>query len=167
MTRDIEDILKQQPLEPSTESLDARVQSTLESAGRSRLSAAPDSLSTDAAHRPPRPILRSIFWIARGAALAAAIAILFTMTFPPLGPDNARTQQPPTADNFVFDPVRIEHTWSTVEPQGLIMVDDQTPAAGFVERRVDHVQLIDEQNNVRMEFTVPRQDVVIIPVEYE
>ena len=165
MTRDIEDILNAQPLEPPPESLDARIQSTLDNESRARLSASP--IPTPDAGRPLRPILRSIFWLARGAALAAAIALLVHMSLR-WGVNNNPTNQPPqTADEFVFDPVRIEHTWSAVEPQGLIMVDDQTPAAGFVERRVEHVQLIDEKNNVRMEFTVPRQDVIVIPVEYE
>jgi len=65
-----------------------------------------------------------------------------------------------------FDPVRIEQVWSQVEPEGVIMVDGDAMRR-FHRQMVEHVQLIDDARNIRIEYTVPHNDVIVMPVRYD
>lgn len=104
-------------------------------------------------------------WLA-GAAAVAACAALVILVILSSQPTNS-TQ--PTDGNLTvdFDPVRIEHVYSDVEPEGVVFVDDNTPMQRYRRQTVEHVQLIDAERDIRIELTVPKEDLIVMPVSYD
>lgn len=128
--------------------------------------ASPDvSSSHDGDSEPQSNRLVFTRWLAGGAAIAACAAVV---TIVMINSQTATTIQP-TNDNIVgdFDPVRIEHVYSDIEPEGVVYVDNDTPVQRFRRQTVEHVQLIDDKRNIRIEMTVPKEDVIIMPVSYD
>ncbi len=157
---DLENLLRQLPLEKPSAKLDQRVFGAVAQQD-------PPTTTDPIAQTVRR--LRIGIWVGLGAPMAALLAITAIVAL--YNPNATTTQSPSdppdTGAAFAFDPVRIEYTTSSLAPGGVVMVDDQTPAAGFIEQTVEHVKLIDEEQNVRMEFTYPRQDVVLVPLDVQ
>ena len=147
---DIETLLRQMPLKKPSPSLDARVL-----AGR------------------PHP-MRAWLIGAVGGALAAAAAVILAVGLPqnmskvtpgpqsgPAAVEVAATAPQPAPAASV-EPVRLEQNWSEVSYEGLVFPDPQTPLQTFRRRTVDRVQFFDPQRNIRMETTVPREEIIFV-----
>ena len=111
-------------------------------------------------------------WWRVGSALAACAAIVALVLMvissnrqkaPGTGPI-AKGVQP--GAEIEFNPVRIEDRWSSLQPQGVIQVDD-TPVRQYLQQSYERVQLIDEERNIRIEYTVPRHDLIMTPARFE
>lgn len=151
------------PLREPSAALDRRVFASLGAERSDEFNAANDNADSDAfeqndRHDPfafPR-------WIA-GAVAVAACAALVTLTIlnsPQINPTPGR-------DAIEFDPVRIEHVYSDVEPEGMVFVDNGMPVQRYRRQTVEHVQLIDDKHNIRIELTVPQEDLIHVPMSYD
>jgi hypothetical protein len=152
MPSDLEDLLRRVPLRRPSEDLDRRV-------------------LAEAAAPAARP--RVFRWAATALAAAAAVALAVAgwQWLSMQGNEHHKAYGPASPGVVQADghdePIRIEQVWSAVEPRGVVMIDDQTPARGFVRRTVNRVQVIDEKQNIRVEYTIPREDYVYVPVGYD
>jgi hypothetical protein len=170
MSDPIERMLSELPLREPPAELDRRVMAALSEHETIALSSPrrkPGVPRVPGVQRPARqrrPVLATLGWLGGSAALAALLAMAITTSMrqpDPIQPPAA----PLAAADKGFDPVRIEQTSSSVTPAGIVMLDERTPARRYVERTYEHVQLIDEANNIRIEYTTPRESYVLIPVE--
>ncbi len=168
--RELEELLTKLPREQPSATLDARM---------AKLFAA-----AEARHDEVIATLRPrTFWprlLASGLAMAACLllAVIVAMnTAAPTGETKDRSAQgiiPSPANNaghesdtLDFKPVRIEQVWSQIQPGGIITLDDNTPLRRFRRHTVEHVQLIDDKQNIRIEYTRPRNDTIVVPVRYD
>jgi len=71
-----------------------------------------------------------------------------------------------TADEPRFPTVRIEQVWSELQDEEVVPVDDALPMRRVHQRVFRHVRWIDEPHDVRIEWTVPSEEVVLAPLEY-
>ncbi|MCX5682876.1 MAG: hypothetical protein NT049_04240 [Planctomycetota bacterium] len=143
---DIETLLRQMPLRKPSLDLDVRVMA-----------------------RRPHPT-RAWFIGAAGGALAAAAVVMLIVGLPQnathvtpgttlVGGGNPVSLPGPTAP---VEPVRLEQNWSELSYEGLVLPDPQTPLQTFRHRTVDRVQFFDPLRNIRMETTVPREEVIFV-----
>ncbi len=163
---ELERIIARQPLRRPGVSLDERM------AALFRREAA------EAAPIPPVHRRIGSSWWSRGmlaAAVFGLVALVAVMMLAgrhdePAGdgamvikPGDRRESQPMAAR---FNPVRIEETWSNIQPDGVLVVDGD-PLRRYRREILEHVQLFDEKNNIRIEYTVPRRETIIMPVKYD
>lgn len=86
-------------------------------------------------------------------------------TLPPALP-GAEGRPSGTAAEQRFPPVRIEQVWSELKDEEVVPVDDAPPMRRVHHRVFRHVRWIDEPRDVRIEWTVPSEQVVLAPLEY-
>ncbi len=167
----VEQLLRATPLRQPGASLDERIFSAMADVDAlvAPTSTPPSTFITrdhDAVEINATPA-RFIFsrWLAGAAALAACVALVVVIMnsseTPPIHNDQGSIHA------IDFDPVRIEHVYSDVEPEGVVFVDDDTPVQRYRRQTVEHVQLIDDKRNIRIELTVPQEDVIVMPVNYD
>lgn len=142
------------------------------------------------------PIRRAgaVFWkrLGLGAAVAAALAVAagllwilawnggpvepgppyrateppsIASSLPPASP-GAEGRPSGTAGEERFPPVRIEQVWSELKDEEVVPLDDAPPMRRVHHRVFRHVRWIDEPREVRIEWTVPSEQVVLAPLEY-
>jgi hypothetical protein len=112
---------------------------------------------------------------ALGGALAAAAAVALVVGLPPnttnvtpgtapaVAPVNVATNStPPAGPAAQVEPVRLEQNWSEISDEGIVLPDPQTPLRAFRHRTVDRVQFFDPRRNIRMETTVPHEEVIFV-----
>ncbi len=166
--RELEELLTGLPREQPSSGLDVRVAILF---GGS--SAAP---SNSAGSRMTVKLTLSSFWprllvsgLAMAACLALAVIVAMNTTGPTGQPTHSLVPSPiaSDADTLDFKPVRIEQVWSQIQPGDVITLDDNTPLRRFQRQTVEHVQLIDDKKNIRIEYTRPRQDTIVMPVRYD
>jgi len=188
---DIETLLRQMPLKKPSPSLDARVTDVFAVGAAGTETRRANSPETRRANTPetrrantpetrranswgrPHP-MRAWLIGAVGGALAAAAAVILAVGLPqnmskvtpgpqsgPAAVEVARgvPQPGPAAP---VEPVRLEQNWSEVSYEGLVFPDPQTPLQTFRRRTVDRVQFFDPQRNIRMETTVPREEIIFV-----
>lgn len=116
-------------------------------------------------------------WMLLAGAAAACLAVGVIFWFVAWPPQPAAPPLPvrvsskdapaPALDAaLAFEPVRIEQTWSDVQPDGVVVVDGD-PLRRYRRQIYQRVQLIDDERNIRIEYMVPRSDVVVVPVRYD
>jgi hypothetical protein len=137
--RQIEDLLRALPLRRPPPSLDNRV---------GRLWHPPSR------RRGPRRGR----WAAVAAAAAIAAALLVAV-WGPWGPEPSETQKSAT-------PVTIERVWSRLASNEVVAVEGGAPVRRLQRQIVRHVQLIDEEHDVRIEWNIPSEQVIDVPLEY-
>jgi hypothetical protein len=166
---ELERMLARRPLTPPPARMDDRMAELFASVGRHEAS---DALSRRFAIK----WVRAVRAIAACGALAALLWLMTEYNRPARRPSDAgekggafavappvlKAAAPPPA----FNPVRIEQVWSDVRPEGVVMVDGD-PLRRYHRQTVQRVQLIDEKTNVRIEYTVPHDEVVVTPVKYD
>lgn len=179
MSTDVEQLLKRIPLHKPSASLDDRVLDTL---ARAEMTAdhRADALSFDDGPQTYGGS-RALPWVMFALATAACAALAAVMWFGPgtpaerttpgptvAGPsdDSSRDKNTTVTNVADFNPVRIEQVWTGVQPEGVVFIDD-TPVRRYRQQTIEHVQLVDEEKNIRIEITVPREDVIVTPVDYD
>jgi hypothetical protein len=162
MNDEIENLLHEMPLRKPSPALDDRVLAGLR--GR------PPGQTEAPARRPRR------WWAlpAAGAALAVAAAIVIALALPRgtetggPGPDAAAPPEPgsvaqapevPAAD---AGPVRMEQDWSELTYEGVVVADEETPLRKYRHQTLEHVQWFDPRRGIRVESTVPREEVILV-----
>ena len=158
MSSDIENLLRRMPLRKPSADLDARV-----------LASRP---------QPKRAWLIG----AVGGALAAAAAVILAVglpqnthtvtTAPPAVPGATQVAEGPltltgAAPAVPAEPVRLEQNWSEVSYEGLVCPDPQTPLRKFRHRTLEHVQWFDPRRNIRMETTIPHEEIIFVKASVE
>lgn len=139
MSEELEQLIRRQRLREPSPVLDGRIAS---------------ALSTR------RTIARRIYAIA-GAAAAVIAASLLLIAGPLRGPGPAPRGNAALASNP--DPfVRIDQVWSQMTPGDLLVTQDNQPVRPVVVQRLYHTQWLDEKDNVRIEMTVPEEQVVLV-----
>jgi hypothetical protein len=178
---EIENLLRQMPLVKPSADLDERVADVL-AAGAADSGAAgqetrrantPDVGRANSSGRP-HP-MRAWLFGAVGGALAAAAAVILAVGLPqgantvtpatkslPAPVEVARGLPQPNPAAAPVEPVRFEQNWSELSYEGLVCPDPETPMQTFRRRTVDRVQFFDPQRNIRMETTVPREEIIFV-----
>ncbi len=87
---------------------------------------------------------------------AAAAGLLLMVTWGPPAPLEVTAPQP----------IRIEQVWTTQSPTGVVVHDGDVPMQQVHQQIVRHVRWIDEQNHVSIEWTIPSDQTVLVPLEY-
>lgn len=166
---DLEQLLARQPLSKPSAKLDERMAALFTAAAGN---------GSSSSHLPPDVLPMHRSWIrilsALAACLAVALLLWLAMQRQQSGAQQPRnissnnpkysTQTP--AGLIDFNPVRIEDSWSSVTPQEVVVIDGD-PLRRYHRQTIDRVQLIDEKNNMRIEYTVPRNEVIVMPVKYD
>jgi|GEM_PF-2415922 len=146
---ELESLIARQPLRQPSAKLDERMSSLFRAQpSQTVASAAPMSFFN-------RPVLQSALRVAALLALVALIGwALLSQLYPDVKPDEnlakgSRGQTPVQTVWSEFNPVRIEQSWSNLEPEGVVVIDGD-PLRRYQRETFDHVQLIDEKNNIRI-----------------
>lgn len=160
----VEDVLRRLPLRQPSAGLDERVR---------------------AACPPPRDWRRRA---ALGAALAATAVLaagLAWFYFPGAAGDGSNRRDagpngravahvsptPPTVaqvneNTAASAPVRIEQVWSTVASTEVLARGNDTPVERVHQRVVRRVQWIDDREHVRIQWSMPSEHTVVVPLDY-
>ncbi len=96
------------------------------------------------------------------AAVAASLLLMLMRSPSEDGPAVARPVEQPSKSL----PVRIEQIWSTAVPGEVVMLGESRPARRVEHQVVRHVRWIDERRNVRIEWNIPSEQTVLVPLEY-
>jgi len=178
---EIENLLRRMPLVKPSADLDARVMEVFAggaadsgaAGAETRRADTPEARSADLWGRARTK--RAWLVGALGGALAAAAAVALVVGLPPnttnvtpgtapaVAPANVATNStPPAGPAAQVKPVRLEQNWSEVSDEGIVLPDPQTPLRAFRHRTVNRVQFFDPQRNIRMETTVPHEEVIFV-----
>ena len=75
--------------------------------------------------------------------------------------------RPPTPPEVTApQPIRIEKVWTSQSTTGVVVHDGDVPMQQVHQQIVRHVRWIDEQNHVSIEWTIPSDQTVLVPLEY-
>ncbi len=172
MNRNLEKQLEQMPLRRPSRKLDDAVLGMIRS-GEIPASPIVGSIGANQTGRQIIARLGMSGWFLRAASFAAAMAVgalLWDITQPGGHPDGGlmpgRIDPAAITDVTPIDfPVKIRNSYSDVEPEGVVVFGDQGPARQVRLRKVDHVRFVDEARNIKIEMTVPRQEIFLVPLE--
>ncbi len=155
------ELTRLQPAAPSR-ALFARVASELGAAG-----------STAATSRPVARIEARPAWfwaLSAPLAAAAAVAVMFTRVPTEGRAPSARAEmvraaaeESPTA----LKPVTAENVLYSASDEGLVTLDDGTPARRERLRYVDTITWRNPRTNASLTWTVPREEVRVVPVLFQ
>ena len=166
-TEKTEALLQGLPLRPPPEKLDQRVRSVF----------------------AVRRVRRARFAVATAVAVAVAASLLVVFLWNPGGgPDGtAETAQKPEAvepvaappdpippapppepipDAEPSQPVTIEQLWSAPSAGEVVIRDDGALMQRVHHQVVRHVRWIDEKNRIHIEWNIPSEQEVLVPLEY-
>ena len=120
-------------------------------------------------HRPSRA-----WWLAAAALpIAAAIALFFIVSARRPQPTPSVVSVVPTtsdlavAEPAVFKPVAAENVLYSARDEGLITLDDGTTARRERLRYVDTITWKNPRTNASVRWTVPREEVRVVPVRFQ
>lgn len=114
------------------------------------------------------------WWVWAGALpIAAALAVAFVVNTrrPPI-PTNqvlvaAHAPVAATANEAVFKPVAAENVLYAVSDEGLVTLDDGTSARRERLSYVDTITWKNPRTNASVRWTVPREEVRVVPVKFQ
>ena len=145
-----------QPVAPSRE-LTARIGQALE--------------RTDVAETRPtrRPGLAPVLWIwATVVPAAAAVAILLARAAPSRTSSTASAPvEPATAAEAALKPFAVENILVAAQDEGLVTLEDGTTARRARLRYVDTITWKNARTNASLIWTVPREEVRVVPVNFQ
>jgi len=114
------------------------------------------------------------WWVWAGALpIAAALAVAFVVKTrrPPIttnqGPVAADAPVSATATEAVFKPVAAENVLYAVSDEGLVTLDDGTSARRERLSYVDTITWKNPRTNASVRWTVPREEVRVVPVKFQ
>jgi len=88
------------------------------------------------------------------------------------GPAIVNVEKPPSPqpvpppEKSLPQPIVIEKVWTTQSTTGVVVHDGDVPMQQVHQQIVRHVRWIDEQNHVNIEWTIPSDQTVLVPLEY-
>lgn len=97
-------------------------------------------------------------WSAVPAAIAAALVLAFVATN---RPGNAGETAP------AFRPVAAENVLYAAQDEGLVTLADGTPARRVRSSYVDTITWKNPRNNASLRWSVPREEVRVVPVVFQ
>ncbi|HYP16716.1 MAG TPA: hypothetical protein VEQ65_05850 [Opitutus sp.] len=116
----------------------------------------------------PRP--RPLWWLAFPIAAAAAVVVALVSggssdpAAPRAGRDGAIAATPTASP--VFRPIAAETLLLAAVDEGLVTLTDGTPARRVRESSLDVITWKNTQTNASLRWTVPREEVRVVPVAY-
>ena len=115
----------------------------------------------------PGPRGRLHWWWA--AALPAAVAIVLVFSFklrnqPPVAP--LRDPAPVAAAGGMLKPVAAQNVLFSASDEGLVTLDDGTPARCERLHFVDTITWRNPRTNASLTWSVPREEVRVVPVSF-
>ena len=141
MDREIEDILKAMPVRKPSAALDQRV--------------------LEATRKPARRSWRLVGVLGTASAAAALIALAVLLR---LGlPGGAPGPDPDGAIAFERSDLEVFQ----LTDEGVIFLDEHLPVRQIRRSAFHRVMLIDDERDIRFEHTVPQEDLLLIPVQYD
>jgi hypothetical protein len=133
-----------------------------------------DRIEADLRAQPEAAPRRSIFpawWIA--LPIAAAVALAFT----PLFRKPASTPMPPASASIAagasggggayLKPIAAEKLLVSADDEGLVTLDDGTPARRERLQYVDTITWKNPRTNASLKWTVPREEVRVVPIAFQ
>lgn len=155
------ELTRLQPAAPSR-ALFARVERDLSAAGRAPVTSWPQ------ARREIRP---AWFWaLSAPLAAAAALAVMFTRVPTEGRAPSARAEmvQAATDDSpTALKPVAAENVLYSASDEGFVTLDDGTPARRERLRYVDTITWRNPRTNASLTWSVPREEVRVVPVLFQ
>ena len=124
---------------------------------------------------PPRLVPVRWFWVAAMALpAAAAVALLFTQrareqSLPPTGFAPAPSDVTPgrvAGETSSFKPVAAENVLVSARDEGLVTLDDGSPARRERLQYVDTITWKNSRTNASLTWSVPREEVRVVPVSF-
>ena len=114
------------------------------------------------------------WWLWAGAlplAAAAALAVAFTLTGrqgrdQPAAPVSVAVAQRP-ASTATFQPVAAENVLYAAQDEGLVTLEDGTPARRARLNYVDTITWKNPRTNASVRWSVPREEVRVVPVIFQ
>ena len=145
-----------QPIAPSP-ALEARIGDELAAAMGTPVESAPKS----------RAAVRWVWFLAIPAA--AALAMLLSRNAPrEPGRDGAKVVAQPAVDAAGgFKPVAAENVLYAARDEGLVVLDDGTPARRERLQFVDTITWKNPRTNASLRWTVPREEVRVVPISFQ
>ena len=166
--RQLEDRLRRLPLRTPSPALDARIASL------------------------PRPVVarrtrRRVVGVAVAAASVAVCLVVTVLWRPwhegagtahrigdrsgdkrPVGghQDHPGLRPAPSEPRRPSEPLRIEQVWSTVSAGEIVTREGGPPMQRLSRQAVRRIQLIDDSRHVRIQWNIPSQQSVLMPLEY-
>ena len=115
--------------------------------------------------RAPAPFawLRSLGWVCTGALAVFAVLVLTHMPDLSRSPDLAGNP-PPLADASDFQPAEESSELVAAEDQGFVFDEDQTPQRQVRLTYVERHSWTNPATGAVLEFEIPREDIVLMPV---
>lgn len=105
-------------------------------------------------------------WLATVPA-AAALAVLLSRSTPPR-PDRPDKPLPAaTASSGALKPVSAENVLYSARDEGLVVLEDGTPARRERLQFVDTITWRDPRTNASLTWTVPREEVRVVPISFQ
>ena len=124
-----------------------------------------------AAVRHPATSVRLIWWVALPAAAAVAVALL---QFSAPAPARKSTDEVAAAGHreraaatAPLKPISAENVLVSASDEGLVTLDDGTPARRERLHFVDTITWRDPRTNSSLRWSVPREEVRIVPVAFQ
>ena len=127
--------------------------------------------------QPTAPVVQRTsraWWVLAGALpIAAALALAFVVTSrrvqapapDAVAPSPMAATQPPAPANF--KPIAAENVLLDARDEGLITLDDGTPARRERLKYVDTITWKNPRTNASVRWSVPREEVRVVPVVFQ
>jgi anti-sigma-K factor RskA len=108
------------------------------------------------------------WWIAGALPAAAAVAFLLARR-PTVSDVSAGTTEAPgaTAEQTALKPVAAENLLVAAQDEGLVTLDDGTPARRARLHYLDTITWKNPRTNASLTWTVPREEVRVVPVTFQ
>ena len=118
--------------------------------------------------RPPaRSDNTKVHWVWFVALPAAAVvAILLSRPVVPAAAGGSMAKTPP-ASAEVLKPVAAENVLYSARDEGLVVLEDGTPARRERLQFVDTITWKNPRTNASLKWTVPREEVRVVPISFQ
>jgi hypothetical protein len=101
-------------------------------------------------------------WLALPAAAALAVVL-----FSGAPRENATSSEPTVASAPAFKPISSENTLLASRDEGYVTLTDGTPAHRTRQMYLDTITWKNSQTNASLTWTVPREEVRVVPVAFQ
>jgi hypothetical protein len=115
---------------------------------------------------------RSWKWTAWSVAAAAAVAVAVILSRPvaPLSDHVAQSQPKPTIPSAlpadIYKPVRADNVRYNTREEGGVTLADGTPARRVRSQYVDTITWTNPRTNASLRWSIPREEVRVVPVSF-
>lgn len=122
----------------------------------------------DLVPRPARGATQLGYWLwATIVPAAAALAMLLAQSSQHPKATGSATASAPAARGATFKPIAAENVLVAAQDEGLVTLDDGTTARRARLKYVDTITWRDPRTNASLTWTVPREEVRVVPVVFQ